>query len=443
MANPAVDAVRAHAIVLDRSRGVGQILDLIGDAKVVLIGEATHGTHEFYDTRAHLTQALIASRGFNVVAVEADWPDAARASRWVRGHGPDATATDALGDFVRFPRWMWRNRDVVHFLEWLRAHNQKQPAERRAGFYGLDLYSLHRSIDAVLRYLERVDPIAADRARQRYSCFDVFGGDPQAYGQATTHGLEPSCEREVIAQLVELQRRAADYASRDGRIAADEYFSAEQNARVVSDAESYYRVMFGSGRASWNLRDRHMMSTLEAVLGHVTRMNGSARAVVWAHNSHLGDARATQMGVQGELNVGQLTREAFGRDTLSIGFTTHAGSVTAAANWDAPAALMAVRPSLPGSYERLFHDTGLGSFNARPRRRCRRGAPDAAAGARHWRRLPPGHRAPEPLLHGQLAAPVRSRHSLRRDQGGGTARALVAAGRGPARHLADWRLGHR
>jgi erythromycin esterase-like protein len=358
----ALDVVRANAVELDSTLDVDPILDLIGDARVVLIGEATHGTHEFYETRARVTQELIASRGFNVVAAEADWPDAFRANRWVRGQGDDRSAADSLADFTRFPRWMWRNRVVVQFLEWLRDHNLRQAPHAQAGFFGLDLYSLHRSIEAVVRYLERVDPTGAAHARQRYACFDVFGSDPQVYGHATTRGIEPSCEREVITQLADLRRRAADYSSRDGRVAVDEYFSAEQNARLVSDAERYYRAMFSNGHASWNLRDRHMMATLEAVIGHATRMNGAARAVVWAHNSHLGDARATQMGAQGELNIGQLAREAFGRDVVSIGFTTHTGSVTAASNWDAPAELMSVRPSLPGSVERLFHDTGLGSF---------------------------------------------------------------------------------
>lgn len=194
------DLIGKHAIHLDPARGVGPILDLIGDAGVVLIGEATHGTHEFYDTRAHLTRALISSRGFNVVAVEADWPDAYRANLWVRGRGDDDTAADALSDFVRFPRWMWRNRVVVRFLEWLRTYNLDHAGQRDVGFFGLDLYSLHRSIDAVLRYLDIVDPGSAERARQRYACFDVFGGDPQDYGHATTRGLEPTCERDVVAQ---------------------------------------------------------------------------------------------------------------------------------------------------------------------------------------------------------------------------------------------------
>ena len=358
----ALEVIRANAVALDSALDVDPILDLIGDARVVLIGEATHGTHEFYQTRARVTQELITARGFNIVAAEADWPDAFRANRWVRGQGDDRSAADSLADFTRFPRWMWRNRVVVQFLDWLRDHNLHQSPHAQAGFFGLDLYSLHRSIEAVVRYLERVDPAGAAHARQRYGCFDVFGSDPQIYGHATTRGIEPSCEREVITQLADLRRRAADYSSRDGRVAVDEYFSAEQNARLVSDAERYYRAMFGNGHASWNLRDRHMMATLEAVIGHTTRMNGAARAVVWAHNSHLGDARATQMGAQGELNIGQLAREAFGGNVVSIGFTTHTGSVTAASDWDAPAELMSVRPSLPGSVERLFHDTGLGSF---------------------------------------------------------------------------------
>jgi erythromycin esterase-like protein len=214
----------------------------------------------------------------------------------------------------------------------------------------------------VLSYLRGVDPDSAARARQRYACFDVFGLDAQAYGYATTLGLEESCEQAVVAQLVDLQRKAADYASRDGRIAADDHFAAEQNARVVTHAEGYYRAMFASSVSSWNLRDRHMMTTLEALLEHVTRMNGFARVVVWAHNSHLGDARATQMSKHGELNVGQLVREKFGEASRSIGFTTHTGTVTAALNWDDPAGRMAVRPSMTGSYERLFHESGIGSF---------------------------------------------------------------------------------
>jgi erythromycin esterase-like protein len=342
--------------------GFGSLLDSVGDASLVLIGEASHGTHEFYRTRAELTKALITNKGFNVVAVEADWPDAYRVNRWVRhaSHDPDAQA--ALADFTRFPRWMWRNRDVVEFLEWLRANNASRAAAARTGFYGLDLYSLHASIDAVLTYLRKVDPAGAERARYRYGCFEDFGEDTQAYGYAASTGLSSSCEDDVVAQLVELRRRAAEYASRDGRIAADEYFFAEQNARLVRNAEEYYRAMFGGHVLSWNLRDTHMMETLEALLGHVRQTSGEARAVIWAHNSHLGDARATAMGDGGQLNLGQLVRETYGQGARLIGFTTHAGTVTAASNWDEPAQRKRVRPSLPGSYERLFHDVDVPQF---------------------------------------------------------------------------------
>jgi len=342
--------------------GFGPLLDTIGDANLVLIGEASHGTHEFYRARAELTKALIANKRFNIVAVEADWPDAYRVNRWVRHAGDDADAEEALGDFVRFPRWMWRNRDVVGFVTWLHDYNASLAAPQRVGFYGLDLYSLHTSIEAVLTYLRKVDPAAAERARYRYGCFEEFAEDTQAYAYAATIGASRSCEDDVVAQLIDLRRRAAEYATRDGRIAADEYFFAEQNARLVRNAEEYYRAMFKGRDESWNLRDTHMVETLEALLEHVRRTSGEARAVVWAHNSHLGDARATQMGARGELNVGQLVRERFGNQTRSIGFTTHSGLVTAASNWDEPAQRKRVRPSLNGSYERLFHDIGIERF---------------------------------------------------------------------------------
>ncbi len=363
MSNHALDVVRRSARWFEAAAdGFGPLLDAIGDASLVLIGEASHGTHEFYRTRAELTKALITQRGFNVIAVEADWPDAYRVNRWVRHAGAEPDAEAALGDFTRFPRWMWRNRDVVAFLQWLHTHNASNAATARTGFYGLDLYSLHASIDAVLTYLRKVDPAAAERARYRYGCFEDFGEDTQAYGYAASAGLSSSCEDDVVAQLVELRRRAADYASRDGRIAADEYFFAEQNARLVRNAEEYYRSMFGGRVLSWNLRDTHMMETLEALLAHVRRTSGDARAVIWAHNSHLGDARATSMGDAGELNLGQLVREKYGHQARLIGFTTHTGTVTAASNWDEPAQRKRVRPSLPDSYERLFHDVGVPQF---------------------------------------------------------------------------------
>jgi erythromycin esterase-like protein len=363
MSDRILETLRQRALWFEPSAdGFASVFEWIGGADVVLIGEASHGTHEFYRARAELTKALIERGGFNAVAVEADWPDAYRVNRWVRHVSRDTTPEAALGDFVRFPRWMWRNRDVVEFVDWLRNFNAGKPAVAHAGFYGLDLYSLHTSADAVLTYLRSVDPEAAERARFRYSCFDDYREDTQPYGYASTIGLTPSCEEDVIAQLVELRRRAAEYMSRDGLVAADEYFFAEQNARLVLDAERYYRAMFGGRVESWNLRDTHMMQTLDALIAHVRRVSGNARTVVWAHNSHLGDARATDVHAIGEINLGQLVREKYGDRAYLIGFTTHTGTVTAADDWDQPAQRKRVRPSLEGSYERLFHQVGIERF---------------------------------------------------------------------------------
>jgi erythromycin esterase-like protein/predicted phosphoribosyltransferase len=331
------------------------LLERLGLAEIVLIGEATHGTHEFYRDRARITRGLIEERGFNAVAVEADWPDAYRVNRYVRGESDDSDADAALGDFHRFPRWMWRNADVQAFVRWLREHNDAlPPGAAQTGFYGIDLYSLSRSVEAVIAYLEKIDPEAATRARFRYGCFDHFGDNPQVYGQMTTLGGAEDCENEVVGQLVELQRLAAPAGG--DRMAADERFFAEQNARLVRNAETYYRAMFRGRVASWNLRDGHMADTIDALIDHLRRRDGYARIAVWAHNSHLGDARATEMGVMGELNVGQLMRERHPRETYAIGFTTYEGTVTAAEDWDGPARRRRVRPALPGSYEDLLHE---------------------------------------------------------------------------------------
>jgi erythromycin esterase-like protein/predicted phosphoribosyltransferase len=331
----------------------------VGDARLVLLGEATHGTHEFYRERAFITRRLIAEKGFAGVAVEADWPDAYRVNRYVRGMSADEESVDALGDFGRFPTWMWRNADVLDFVGWLRTYNDERGAADRAGFYGLDLYSLHASIRAVLEYLDKVDPEGAARARTRYGCFDQYGEEWQRYAYATGFGVSPSCEREVVSQLLDLHRQRAEYATRDGRVAPDEFFFAEQNARLVRNAEEYYRTMFLGREESWNLRDRHMTDTLRNLLEFLDRTRHGARLVVWAHNSHLGDARATELGEGGELNVGQLVRERFGADSVLVGFTTYTGTVTAATVWDGPAHRRHIRPALAGSYERLFHDAGV------------------------------------------------------------------------------------
>lgn len=359
-----VEAVRESARPLvGAGNDYDGLLEMIGDARFVLIGEASHGTHEFYSERAQITKRLIREKGFNTIAVEADWPDAYRVNRYVRGRGDDKEAIEALAGFKRFPTWMWRNADVLDFIGWLRNHNDTiRAGTRKTGFYGLDLYSLHASMAAVIAYLDKVDPGAAERARRRYACFEAYGENGQSYGFSAGLHLRATCENEVIAQLVELTRNAASYAERDGRLAEDDHFYAEQNAKLVRDAEQYYRTMYRGEVSSWNLRDRHMAETLESLVEFLDRGDPSAKVVVWAHNSHLGDARATQMGVRGEWNLGQLVRERYGRETFLIGFTTYQGTVTAASNWDAPAELKRVVPALPESYEGLFHSIGVERF---------------------------------------------------------------------------------
>ncbi|WPG38873.1 erythromycin esterase family protein [Variovorax sp. EBFNA2] len=359
-----LDTLRSAAHRLDgTARDHDALLELIGDAHFVLLGEASHGTHEFYRERAAITRRLIAEKGFHAVAIEGDWPDAYRVNRFVRGTGNDASARDALAGFKRFPTWMWRNTDVVDFVEWQRAFNDARPPHQRTGFYGLDLYSLMASMEAVLGYFDRTDAEAARRARERYACFDRFGDDSQVYGLMTGLGSSPSCEQEVIRMLTEMRHHAIAAASGGSAVDTDDAFNAEQNARLVKNAEAYYRSMYLRDVSSWNLRDRHMVETLDELERHLGRGGERPRIVVWAHNSHLGDARATEMGGRrGELNVGQLMRERHGRDAVLIGFTTHAGTVTAASDWGAAAERKQVVPSRADSYEGLLHATGIDRF---------------------------------------------------------------------------------
>ncbi len=340
------------------------VLETIGDARIVLLGEATHGTHEFYNARAQITRRLIVEKNFDAVVVEADWPDSLRASRYAQAATQDADANSALGGFERFPRWMWRNADVLAFIEWVKRENDSRAPEERVGFFGLDLYSLRASMDAVVRYLATVDPDAEQRARARYGCFDHIVEDPQRYGYAITFGLIEHCEREALHQLVELTHNAERFLRAEGVAATDELFYVQQNARVAVNAERYYRSMFRGRNESWNRRDTHMAETLHELDEHLSGRRGRpARIVVWAHNSHLGDARVTEMGESGELNLGQLVRERYGpAHSRLVGFTTHRGTVTAASEWDAPAELKHVRDSHPDSFERLFHETGITRF---------------------------------------------------------------------------------
>ncbi len=341
------------------------LLDLVGEARFVLLGEATHGTHEFYRLRGEITKRLIQQKGFHAVAVEADWPDAYRVNRYVRnGYQDEMTSVDALSGFKRFPSWMWRNADVLDFVGWLKEYNADLPKGRRKiGFYGMDLYSLYASIQAIIHFLEKIDPEAAKRARYRYACFEHFGEEPQSYGYAANFGLSESCEDEVISQLLDLQRHAVIYAQRDGRLAPDDLFYIEQNAKVIKSAEEYYRTMFRGNVASWNLRDRYMVSTIDSLVNYLSMTEGPTKIVIWAHNSHIGDARATEMNRRGEINVGQIIREEYGHDVVLIGFTTDTGTVTAASDWDTPAERKQVRSALSGSFEALFHEVAIPSFS--------------------------------------------------------------------------------
>ena len=354
-------AIRRQAHQFVGLADVDDLLDQIGNAQIVLMGESTHGSHEFYRLRIELTRRLITDRGFDAVAVEADWPAALRASRFAQGSGSDTSATAALADFERFPRWMWRNSEIVAWLNWLRDHNRSLPAQSpKVGFFGLDLYSLRASMDAVLRYLEHADPDAARRARAVYACFGELANDPQAYGHAVVFGMRPDCEREVLQQLQALGSQMS-HLEGDG----DELFYAQQNASVVRSAEAYYRCMFAGNTESWNLRDRHMADTLQALRRHLAQQRGRpARIVVWAHNSHIGDARATDSAARGQLNLGQLVREQQRdpRETFLLGFTTHTGTVAAASDWDAMVENKKVLASRRDSIERLFHETGMSRF---------------------------------------------------------------------------------
>jgi len=350
-----------HALVRETAEPISSIedvsldalLDRIGDARLVLLGEATHGTSEFYRMRARITKELIEKRDFDFVAVEADWPDARRIDDHVIGRPRSRVE---FTPFSRFPTWMWRNDETSELVEWMRARNLRQgDRSRRVGFHGLDLYSMFTSIAAVLAYLDDVDPTAARTARTRYGTLTPWQRDPAAYGQAVLSGRYESSESAVVTMLREMLARRLEYGRADG----ERFFDAAQNARLVADAERYYRAMYYGSAASWNLRDSHMFDTLQSLLAYY---GPSSRGIVWEHNSHLGDARATEMSVRGEHNVGQLVRELHGRSAYLVGFGTDHGTVAAASDWDAPMERMNVRPGRAGSYELLFHESRVPAF---------------------------------------------------------------------------------
>ena len=331
---------------------VEPLLRRIGDARIVLLGEATHGTSEFYRMRERISRELIERKGFSFVAIEGDWPDAARIDHYVRHAEYPPSEWMA---FARFPVWMWRNQEVREFIDWLRTHNANVEAGKRVALHGLDLYSLYNSIRSVLNYLDDVDPRTAQVARRRYGCLTPWQSDPATYGHAALTGSYQTCEREVVSMLTDLMRKQRAYAEHDG----ERFLDAVQNARLVANAERYYRIMYYGSRASWNLRDSHMFETLKTLL----HFHGpESKAIVWAHNSHVGDSAATEMSSRGEYNIGHLCRKEFGNAAYSIGFGTNSGTVAAASDWDGPMEVKAVRPALSGSYERLCHEAGCPRF---------------------------------------------------------------------------------
>lgn len=359
-----IDVVHDAAIpITDSTEKYASLIQNIGNARIVLMGEASHGTHEFYQTRIELTQQLIEKKGFMAVMIEGDWPDVHRMHRYVQGAGDASLSEQALDDFKRFPTWMWRNSTMPPFLKWLRAHNdQLSHSAHKIGVYGLDLYSLNASMQAVIEYLKKADPTAAERAIHHYACFDHLNIDPQEYGYLARSGVKKSCMNDAIDALCDLQHRATACLGRDGAQAEDAYFFAMQNARLVKNAEAYYRAMFAGPVSSWNIRDRHMAETMGLLADHIEhRWNKPSKIIIWAHNSHVGDARATEMSERGEVNLGQLVREQH-TDTYSIGFSTHDGFVTAATDWDAPALHRKIVPGFTESYEALFHQIPYKNF---------------------------------------------------------------------------------
>lgn len=333
------------------------LLDRIGDARVVLIGEASHGTSEFYRMRQRITQELIKRKGFSIIGIEGDWPDVEQIDDYTRLK--DGKAERPREAFARFPSWMWRNKEVLSFVEWLRAENEKRDPADRTWFCGLDLYSLFSSAHEVIEALERNGETELARvAKTRYSGLLAYEPEPQKYGSAVFLAAQEAQEQEVVSMLRDLLDRRLK--ERDGGSPEwERAFDAEQNARVVANAEEYYRALFYGRHSTWNLRDGHMFETLRLLL---KEKGDDAKAVVWAHNSHIGDARSTEMGRRGELNIGQLCAEHFGADSYRIGFGTHTGTVAAADNWDEPVRIMEVNPSIYGSHERACHESGISRF---------------------------------------------------------------------------------
>ncbi len=353
-----IENIKKSAVILDE-KAYDILLEKIGDAQVVLLGEATHGTHEFYEIRAEITKKLILQKDFNAIAIEGDWPDAYNINNYIH-QKKYKNAQEALASFDRFPTWMWRNVSILKLVEWLKNHNTK--SNDQVGFYGLDLYSLYRSIDAVILHLEKIDPKLAQEARYKYACLEQYRYDPQVYGYSVFTKLSESCENEVIEVLKKLEELEWRFI-KEKREQVDEAFYITQNGRVVKNSESYYRYLFVSEIKNWNLRDSHMMETLEELINYYKK-NGISKPkiIVWAHNSHIGNSKFTQMSSTGEYNIGELVKNKFGNNSYSLGFTTYNGTVSAASDWHRPVERKIIRNALSNSYEELFHQVEIPQF---------------------------------------------------------------------------------
>lgn len=337
------------------------LLDRIADAHFVLLGEATHGTSQFYAARAQITSLLIKEKGFNVIAVEADFPEVQPINQFLKDSQFRKSTAESLDGFKRFPIWMWKNKEMLSFIEQLKDINLQKPPEKKIAFYGMDLYSMYSSIEAVISYLDKVDPDAAQMAKKRYACFYRYGSDDDSYGQAMSY-VKENCQKQVVDQLIELQKKRNEYLQENSLQGNEELFYAEQNAKVAKDAEQYYREMFSRRVKTWNLRDLHMADMVDEVSNHVKKISGTSKIVVWAHNSHVGNALATEFSESEELSLGQLVLFRHWGDAYLVGLTTYNGTVAAASQWGAKVEKKTLNPALDGSYEELFHNTDIKSF---------------------------------------------------------------------------------
>lgn len=347
-----VNSISEHAYPLKSKADLQPLFDRIGDARIVMLGEASHGTHEYYTWRAHISKRLIEEKGFSFIAVEGDWPDCYLLNRFIKGYDTEhKSVREVLEEFNRWPTWMWANWEIVALANWLRDHNTRLAADKRVGFYGLDVYSLWESMESIMKYLKKTDPSALKVAEKAYQCFEPYKeNEGQAYARASKF-VPDLCQTEVVSLLKEIRQKLPTYNSDYENV-----FNAEQNALIAVNAERYYRAMIEGGPHSWNVRDRHMADTLERLL----KFHGeNSKVIVWEHNTHIGDARATDMLDDGMFNIGELARvEHHDKGVVLVGFGSYEGTVIAAREWEARMQKMNLPPAQKGSWEYLLRKAG-------------------------------------------------------------------------------------